>query len=76
MNEQAQRKEHHETFSSQHPQRHGCRGDERRRQRPRDGTEAQVKASITNEAIENLDLKIGDKACAIIKATDVMVGID
>lgn len=41
-----------------------------------DGTEAKVKASITNEAIENLDLKAGDKACAVIKATDVMVGID
>ena len=41
-----------------------------------DGTEAQVKASITNEAIENLDLNVGNKTCAIIKAIDVMIGID
>ena len=32
--------------------------------------------SITNEAIENLGLKEGGKAVAIVKATDVMVAID
>ena len=33
-----------------------------------------VTASITNEAVEDLDLKAGDQASAIIKASDVMVG--
>ena len=31
-------------------------------------------ASITNEAVDELKLKKGDKAVAIIKASDVMVG--
>ena len=35
-----------------------------------------VSGSITNEAIESLDLKVGDPALAIIKATDVMVGVE
>lgn len=35
-----------------------------------------VSGSITNEAIESLGLKVGDPALAIIKATDVMVGIE
>jgi molybdopterin-binding protein len=33
-----------------------------------------ITASITNEAINELKLKKGDKAFAIIKASDVMVG--
>ena len=33
-----------------------------------------VTASITNEAVAELDLKAGDAAWAIIKASDVMVG--
>ena len=33
-----------------------------------------VTASITNEAINELKLKKGDKAFAVIKASDVMVG--
>lgn len=33
-----------------------------------------VTASITNEAIDDLDLKVGDAAIAVIKASDVMVG--
>jgi molybdopterin-binding protein len=33
-----------------------------------------VTASITNESIDDLALKIGDSAVAIIKASDVMVG--
>jgi molybdopterin-binding protein len=33
-----------------------------------------ITASITNEAIDELKLKKGDKAFAIIKASDVMVG--
>ncbi len=32
-----------------------------------------ITASITNEAIDELDLKVGDEAMAVIKASDVMV---
>jgi molybdopterin-binding protein len=35
-----------------------------------------VTASITNEAVDELGLKPGQKAYAIIKASDVMVGLD
>ena len=35
-----------------------------------------VSGSITNEAIEDLGLKEGGKAVAIVKATDVMVAVD
>lgn len=35
-----------------------------------------VTASITNEAVKELDLKVGEKAYAVVKATDVMVGKD
>jgi molybdopterin-binding protein len=31
-------------------------------------------SSITNEAVAELDLKIGDDAWAVIKASDVMIG--
>jgi molybdopterin-binding protein len=34
-----------------------------------------VTASITNEAAEELQLKPGMKAFAVIKASDVMVGV-
>ena len=33
-----------------------------------------VHASITNEAIDDLQLAVGDEATAVIKASDVMVG--
>jgi molybdopterin-binding protein len=33
-----------------------------------------ITASITNEAIDDLALKVGDEAVAVIKASDVMVG--
>ena len=33
-----------------------------------------VTASITNEAVDDLKLKRGDKVSAIIKASDVIVG--
>jgi molybdopterin-binding protein len=32
-----------------------------------------VTASITNEAVDDLQLKVGDSVWAIIKASDVMV---
>ncbi len=35
-----------------------------------------VTASITNEAVDELKLKHGQTAYAVIKASDVMVGID
>jgi len=35
-----------------------------------------VTASITNEAVDELGLKVGQTAYAIIKASDVMVGLD
>ena len=34
-----------------------------------------VTASITNEAVEDLGLKAGDKVHAVIKASDVMVAV-
>ncbi|MCE8418471.1 TOBE domain-containing protein [Rhodovulum sulfidophilum] len=37
---------------------------------------ATVTASITNEAATDLGLKVGDKASAIIKSSDVLVGKD
>ena len=33
-----------------------------------------VTSSITNEAVDELKLKTGDKVTAVIKASDVMVG--
>jgi molybdopterin-binding protein len=35
-----------------------------------------ITASITNEASAELDLKPGMRAIAVIKASDVMVGVD
>lgn len=35
-----------------------------------------IAGSITNAAIEELGLAVGGKALAVVKATDVMVGID
>ncbi|WP_237155536.1 TOBE domain-containing protein [Oryzibacter oryziterrae] len=35
-----------------------------------------VTASITNEAVDDLGLKVGDKAKAVVKASDVLVAID
>ena len=37
---------------------------------------ATVTAAITNEAVAELKLKKGQSAYAVIKASDVMVGID
>ena len=33
-----------------------------------------VTSSITNEAVADLDLRVGDDVWAIIKASDVMIG--
>ena len=38
--------------------------------------DAVVTASITNDAVAELGLKEGDRAYAVIKATDVMIGRD
>ena len=38
--------------------------------------DAVVTASITNDAVAELSLKEGDRAYAVIKATDVMIGRD
>jgi molybdopterin-binding protein len=35
-----------------------------------------VTASITNEAVDELKLKAGDTAYAVVKASDVMIGLD
>ena len=37
---------------------------------------ATITASITNESVEELKLKEGIEAYAVIKASDVMVGVD
>jgi molybdopterin-binding protein len=40
------------------------------------GNDAIVTASITNEAVDELELKVGGSAYAVVKASDVMVAID
>ncbi len=35
-----------------------------------------VTASITNDAVKELGLTVGSRASAVIKASDVMVGVD
>jgi molybdopterin-binding protein len=35
-----------------------------------------VMAAITNESVEELKLTVGQTAYAVIKASDVMVGVD
>ena len=37
---------------------------------------AAITASITNEAADELALKAGDQAYAVVKASDVMIGKD
>jgi molybdopterin-binding protein len=33
-----------------------------------------ITSSITNEAVDDLGLRVGDEAWAVIKASDVMIG--
>jgi molybdopterin-binding protein len=40
------------------------------------GNGAIVTASITNDAVDELELTIGGSAYAVIKASDVMVAVD
>jgi molybdopterin-binding protein len=40
------------------------------------GASTVIAASITNEAVDALALRVGDSAYAVIKASDVMVGKD
>ncbi len=40
------------------------------------GNGSVVTASVTNEAVEDLGLKTGQAAYAVIKASDVMVAVD
>ena len=35
-----------------------------------------VTAAITNEAVDELGLKVGQEAYAVVKASDVMIGVD
>ena len=34
-----------------------------------------IVASITRESVKNLELKPGDAVCAIVKASNVMIGV-
>lgn len=38
------------------------------------GHDIHITSSITNEASDDLDLKIGDEVTAIIKSSDVIIG--
>ena len=38
------------------------------------GSGLMVFSSITNEAVDELDLKVGDSVSAVIKSSDVMIG--
>jgi molybdopterin-binding protein len=35
-----------------------------------------ITSAITNEAVEDLGLKVGDSAIVVIKASDVMIGVE
>ena len=35
-----------------------------------------IKSSITNEAVDRLGLKVGGKVYVVVKASDVVIGVD
>jgi molybdopterin-binding protein len=35
-----------------------------------------ITSSITNESVDRLGLKIGDRVYVVVKASDVMIGVD
>ena len=35
-----------------------------------------ITSSITNEAVKDLDLKVGGAAIVVVKASDVMIGVE
>ncbi len=35
-----------------------------------------ITASITNESVDELGLKVGSSVCVVVKASDVMIGVD
>ena len=35
-----------------------------------------VTSSITNEAVDDLAIKVGDKVTVVVKASDVMIAVD
>ena len=39
------------------------------------GSDVTMHSPIANEAIDELDLKIGDEAVAVIKSSDVMIAV-
>lgn len=40
------------------------------------GNDQVVTSSITNEAVDDLGLKAGDKVTVVVKASDVMIAVD
>lgn len=41
-----------------------------------DGTDATVTSAITVDGVKSLGLKVGDKAYALVKSTEVQVAVD
>lgn len=68
----------YENQCTQSPQGHHHRGDQGRNTAHvrLDVGGSEVTASITNEAVDELELVAGKTAYAIVKASDVMVAID
>lgn len=41
-----------------------------------DGTDQIITASITKDAIHELNLQVGNPATALVKSTEVMIGVE
>lgn len=41
-----------------------------------DGTDLVITSAITKDAVESLGLKVGEKAYALVKSTEVQVAVD